>query len=336
MRSRYVDPPKSSLRSRRLISSQLSLAGDWKNYEKKTALERLVPRARWGDPLDPVCVEGTRESVLKDIKCWGKASDGPPIFWLTGSPGTGKSTIARTISAMLDEDKVLTVSSIFCSRNGLHGAGQDELKWIFPTLAVRLARSHKKLFKAIQPNAEFSSSFLDKQLHELIVKPLQESGVKGVVLIIDAPDECKGEGPASQVLDALHKIKKEIEGVRLKVFITSSTEPPEGPLTDKGFIKTFALDDAPQIDEDIKRFFEYRISRYKTGFNLQEEFGLGTEGWPTPQVLNLLCERAGGKFSEAKMMIETICCGDNDPIAMIECFTRAREAPTASTGTSLA
>ena len=45
------------------------------------------------------CMPGTREDVLTLIKSWLDDLNGPNIFWLSGSPGSGKTTIASTVVA---------------------------------------------------------------------------------------------------------------------------------------------------------------------------------------------------------------------------------------------
>ena len=45
---------------------------------------------------------GTREDVLSLIKTWLDDLNGPNVFWLSGSPGSGKTTIASTVVADFD------------------------------------------------------------------------------------------------------------------------------------------------------------------------------------------------------------------------------------------
>ena len=45
---------------------------------------------------------GTREDVLTLIKTWVDDLNEPNIFWLSGSPGSGKTTIASTVAADFD------------------------------------------------------------------------------------------------------------------------------------------------------------------------------------------------------------------------------------------
>src|SRR5260221_2518414 len=47
------------------------------------------------------CMEGTRVSLLKDLEQWSMDVTSPPIFWLDGMAGTGKSAIARSFCRSL-------------------------------------------------------------------------------------------------------------------------------------------------------------------------------------------------------------------------------------------
>ena len=60
------------------------------------------------------CLVGTRREILFEIEEWLKDKQDLPIFWLNGSAGAGKSTIARTIAEMSFANGKLG-ASFFCS-----------------------------------------------------------------------------------------------------------------------------------------------------------------------------------------------------------------------------
>ena len=47
-----------------------------------------------------ICTAGTRVRILDDITTWAKdnSAESPNVYWLFGSAGSGKSTIAYTIA----------------------------------------------------------------------------------------------------------------------------------------------------------------------------------------------------------------------------------------------
>jgi pantothenate kinase-related protein Tda10 len=59
-------------------------------------------------------MEGTRVAILGDL-AWTMEADAPPIYWLSGMAGTGKSAIALALSRLLDANGLLG-GSFFCSR----------------------------------------------------------------------------------------------------------------------------------------------------------------------------------------------------------------------------
>ncbi|KAF9645043.1 hypothetical protein BDM02DRAFT_3078734, partial [Thelephora ganbajun] len=81
------------------------------------------------------CLRGTRETVLGKIESWVRDFEKPPVFWLNGFAGTGKSTIAKTVSEQVFADGKLG-ASFFCSRDF---EDRSNLHLIFPTLAFQLA-----------------------------------------------------------------------------------------------------------------------------------------------------------------------------------------------------
>ena len=85
--------------------------------------------------------------ILIGIEQWAGDSGKLPVYWLNGLAGTGKSTIAQTIAERLFADGQLG-ASFFCSRDF---EDRSNLKLIFPTLAVQLARKYPKFRSAFLP-----------------------------------------------------------------------------------------------------------------------------------------------------------------------------------------
>jgi 2-phosphoglycerate kinase len=62
------------------------------------------------------CLKGTRRDVLDEIELWTRDFDKPPIFWLNGLAGTGKTTIAQMAAERVFADRQLG-ASFFCSQD---------------------------------------------------------------------------------------------------------------------------------------------------------------------------------------------------------------------------
>ena len=151
------------------------------------------------------------------IEPWARDFNEPPIYWLNGLAGTGKSTIAQTIAERLFADGRLG-ASFFCSRNF---EDRSNLKSIFPTLVIQLARRHtdfRSIFvPLVQSDPGIFNESLYNQMDKLIVWLLRKSTISTVIMI-DALDECKDEEPASTILSVLGQFVSEIP--RIMFFLT--------------------------------------------------------------------------------------------------------------------
>ena len=129
------------------------------------------------------CTEGTREEVLKDIIAWADAisAESPPVFWLTGQAGSGKTTIAYTVAQYFDrlEKKEHTGrhtvigGTFFCSRQFQETRRQIH---IIPTLVYQLARTSRSYAHALHESDKFDSADkLTEQMENLFVGPWHKS-----------------------------------------------------------------------------------------------------------------------------------------------------------------
>ena len=237
------------------------------------------------------CLKGTREGALNEIETWTKDFARSPVFWLNGLAGTGKSTIAQTISERVFADGLLG-ASFFCSRDF---KDRKDLHFIFPTLAFQLAHKYPKfrsvLIPILQSNPDVVHESLYSQMDKLIVGPLKSADVSAVI-VIDALDECEDEEPSSAILSVLGRFVEQIP--RVKFFITGRPEPRiktgfRLPLLEDA-TKVFVLHDVHPslINDDIQLFLKHELSE------LAQRHRLGD--WPSDEHIGLLCRRAAGLF----------------------------------------
>ncbi|KAF7976476.1 hypothetical protein HWV62_6745 [Athelia sp. TMB] len=166
------------------------------------------------------CTEGTRAELISKLNRW--IASGPPVFWLNGLAGTGKTTIISTIAQQCQERNILA-ASFFCSRDDAECSNH---KLIFPTIAFQLAhfcpRYGKQLAIAIQKNPDIVDYDVGTQLLELLLLPLRKTNRlrSPCVIIIDALDECKDGHTESTILAAISQRIGEVPK-QIKFLITS-------------------------------------------------------------------------------------------------------------------
>jgi hypothetical protein len=134
---------------------------------------------------------GTREDVLTDIKTWLDDLNKPNIFWLSGSPGSGKTTIASTVVADFD---CFSGQFFFC-RDEAELQDPDNL-WRRIALDLSLGSNdlRKSIAQALETQkANIRGLDISMQFEHLIAKPLQQvfgTSVKPLLIVVDALDEC--------------------------------------------------------------------------------------------------------------------------------------------------
>ena len=127
-------------------------------------LEKLRPvfDARFSDGHS--CLNGTRLDILQQIARWSESETSASSFWVHGTAGTGKSTIAHTACEQFREKDALA-GSFFCKRDI---AEQRNPQRILPSLAYTLAIMvepyRELLLGAVEKEPDISTSPLNLQL----------------------------------------------------------------------------------------------------------------------------------------------------------------------------
>ena len=90
---------------------------------------------------EPYCLPDTRVDILCQIMKWSVDLCQKTIFWLNAMADTGKSTVARTITRTLTEQKRLAANFFFSrGRGDLSHTGR-----LFSTVAIQLAATSPRL-----------------------------------------------------------------------------------------------------------------------------------------------------------------------------------------------
>ena len=258
------------------------------------------------------CLKGTRKEILLQLENWLVDEQDQRVFWLNGLAGTGKSTIAQTFAEMSFADGRLG-ASFFCSRDS---ENRSNLQAIFPTLAFQLAYRYplvrEELLRVLRANPDVGEESLCSQVERLIVGPLKATRTS-TLIIIDALDECRDDGPASAMLSTLSRYVDQIPHVKL--FITGRPEPR----IRSGFrlpalrphTEILRLHEITRslVDTDIKLFLQTRlvdIARNRSHCDV-------AEGWPLSSDIDILCKKADGLFIYASTAVKFVASRHHQP-----------------------
>jgi len=205
-----------------------------------------------------ICTAGTRVRILDGITTWAKdnSPNSPNVYWLFGSAGSGKSTIAYTIARRFEfagdsNDTIILGGNFLCSRQ----FEETRLsKYIIRTVAYHLALTCKPFADALHRSGNFITKdhSVKTQIENLLVKPwpwkepdsaqrldpsvpphpdLSVSPLPNppmppvnYLIVIDALDEIDGNGGSDFLRNLLNVVNKHrLQG--LKFFVTSRSDP---------------------------------------------------------------------------------------------------------------
>ena len=221
------------------------------------------------------CTPGTRKEILKEIIAWADdmSADSPPIFWMTGQAGSGKTTIAYTIAKHFDEleepaQHTVMGGNFLCSRQFEETRRQIH---IIPTLVYQLARKSRSYAHALHEADKFdSANKLTKQMEDLLVGPWQQSESQRPVelppylIVVDALDEIE-DGGGSEFLQSLLKAINERSLRGLKFLVTSRPDPGVVKLCETFSSKaTCRLHDVPieRVGSDITLYLQSKLPNF--------------------------------------------------------------------------
>ncbi|THU86866.1 WD40 repeat-like protein [Dendrothele bispora CBS 962.96] len=220
------------------------------------------------------CTDGTRVTILNEIMDWVQDSDSPNAslgYWMCGMAGTGKSTIAKSLCLMLEEQQLLA-GSFFCSRQIPECR---EYHHIIPTIAHQLAYYSctfgETLEKVLEEDQNIALKEPSIQVKKLLTQPweavLETKRFVGhvPVIVIDALDECEN---VSEVLKAMVPAIQNKQMPGLKFLFTSrpgknvsSHLEIDSQVANSGKVKNFYLHNVEKslVQADIKKFLQNKL-----------------------------------------------------------------------------
>ena len=273
-------------------------------FIKETLASHIATKYKHTDQSKSICAGGTRVDLLADIEKWlsPQRYNAELIFWVTGIPGSGKSTLSATIVENLRETDTPVSAQYFISRNIPETIDPDNM---IPTIAQQLAISSPTAARVLE-KALKNGYFLDpdKQITSLLLDPIRELSKSRdvVVILIDALDELN---------DAAKRVRH----------LLSHIAPIDCDLPNN---IRFIITSRPQHWADISQFNKVKDAVFKRHF-LATELSV-TEvhkfvvdrmkeitpdepdwhDWPDPDQLQKLSNKANGLFHYAATALQWI------------------------------
>ena len=242
-------------------------------------------------------MEGTREAILKRIMQWvpnpqenRQERNGTPrgdIYWVYGSPGLGKTSLAHSICASL-QDREQLAGAFFCQRDN---ASLSEPRNILPTLIYKLARMFPHFRTIVAEHLRKDSNLTPQSMKDTLLvhflrslrrPPRQHT----LVFVIDALDECGN----SQSRPALLKVLIDAATLApwLKIIVTSR---PEVDIIRSvlDVPAKYDLGTDEEAKDDLRTFARSQFH------SVASEWRLSTP-WPEESLFNRVTSQANGLF----------------------------------------
>src|ERR1700722_15871701 len=274
--------------------------------DQGTVLGTLKPVDRSGYYVPP-CMRGTRQWLVESIHRWLDGQQAPNILWLSGSPGSGKSTIASTLVSQFGE---LGGSSFFFKRgdNAL-----DDPAALWRPVAFDLARKDSFFAERLIENlnegrVDPARADIAKHFKYLIEDPLAVSlekrqatgAIRSPVVVLDALDECGSDPSQSKqrqiFMDTL--IKWSRLHPSFKLVITSRDQNITRSFREVCHHIPIATGNlvSHETGRDMQTFFERRFADIASQYP-------SLQSWPGLSIIRQLTDRAAGMFIWAETVI---------------------------------
>jgi len=273
--------------------------------EQELLLRRLKP-VETGYHRNLRCMDGTRQSLLNQIVDWVANKSGQEnlfrrsAYWLYGSPGIGKTSLAHSICASLHERNYLA-GAFFCRRDDPNLSEPinilptfiHKLAILFPPFRAIVAK-HLREDPNLTPESMKGSLFLD------LIRSFSRHPEHPLVFVIDALDECGDPRSRPGLLKVLTNAAAQAPW--LKIIITSRTEVDIQHFFDALTQSTyFPYDLATDQDAnaDLRTFARGQFDLVASIWHLNTP-------WPEESDFKRVISRANGLFIFIKTLVLTL------------------------------
>src|SRR5258706_9256011 len=252
------------------------------------------------------CMDGTRQSLLNQIMDWvaNKSGQGNVLqgnaYWLCGSPGIGKTSLAHSICARLHERNHLA-GAFFCWRDD---PNLSELGNILPTfihkLAILFPPFRTIVAKHLRDDPDLTPESMERSLFLDFISSLPRHPEHTLVFVIDALDKCGNAQSRPRLLEVLTSAAA--QALWLKIIITSRTEVDIqeffNTLTQSSYLP-YDLATDQDASADLRVFTQSQFDLVASHRNLDTP-------WPEESDLNRVIAWANGLFIFVKTLVHAL------------------------------
>jgi hypothetical protein len=256
----------------------------------------------------------TRKEIIDVVIGWAlDGTDQTRIFWLYGPAGSGKSTIATSVSCDLNKRGWLG-ASFFFSRDVASRSQPDHM---FSTIAFQLSSTNPAftagICKAITEDLDVGHGTVSYQFGKLIQEPFQQviGPQRPLIILIDALDECGTERERRDLLTIIRTGLLDLHP-SVKFVITSRPDRDLEASFESmaAAVRSYDLSNHREdfVTRDIEEFITTRMA------DIARSHRLGPRGhdWPGQLRRDALVQRAAGLFLWASTACDFIEDSESD------------------------
>jgi hypothetical protein len=297
-------------------------------------LDQLQPvKAAFNHDTDAAlaCLKGTRVELLSDIRTWMHDRSDRKVYWLSRAAGTGKTTVAQSVAHMAKEAGFLCASFFFSRTTN----DRSNYLGVIPTIAYQLAmdgRCRSGVCAAVAEDYDIRMQPVHTQVQALLVsvlKPLTSEGLRGLLIVLDALDECRDDANKVHGEDLVLTLQTGLRNISFaKVFLTSRQESSiKRTIAHEniaGNIRPLVLHrDVPKdtVQSDIELYFRHEFAKMRQSLKLGKRF-------PSEPNLHALVARADGLFIYASIAVKYIRGADGAPDLRLEALLKSEPGST--------
>ncbi|KAF5318691.1 hypothetical protein D9619_010658 [Psilocybe cf. subviscida] len=262
------------------------------------------------------CHAKTRKAIIRDIEEWRDAKGGltPPMLWLSGPAGGGKTAIVRTIADRCIEQNTPQANFFFSREDPL----RDTASPLVATLLYQIILLYPALLGTVAAKLQnnpltFDYTGLKDQFEDFIVEPLravQKSSNRPLVLLIDGLDECSSKS-GDQLLDALDKVLA-AGSCPFRVLVTSREDSRLTMLFNQLSPQPLSLylDEKYLPNNDIRLFVTDQFGIIKSKHSLKHTLDAA---WPLDTDIDGIVNKSSGQFIYAATVMRFISHSPESP-----------------------